>query len=206
MTEQLDCRHLKHEADSIDEKGAALHLPGDIPRTERIESQPRESYRPPSFLRNSAGAKEYADLCEYLEELWPTNEEHVGQYVTEVEVYLALSGEYHFLRDCLMEWCRQYFLRRVSRDNPKDKNDPFEKFTRLVEEGDKVFGHLERRAHTVNCVFLNEAWRYAVSLLFERTWKAYVQRIDHDKIAVTRRPVSQSSLSQTSWWRMMRRG
>lgn len=160
---------LKQEADALDDWDRHSTLPCHVPRRERIVSQPRELYRIPHFLENTASADQCADLQSILHEVWEHNENHVGEFTREAEVYFALNGDDLQLTRRCIDWSRAYLTGRSdrSRFKPQDRGDPVTVFERLVREFYDILGRLEPVPQSVNYVFFSIPVSFARWFLFQ---------------------------------------
>ncbi|HXK39297.1 MAG TPA: hypothetical protein VJ837_00490 [Candidatus Paceibacterota bacterium] len=136
------------------------HLSGIVPYRERVERQPLALYRPPRFLQKTAPSDEIASLGEILAEMWEFHECYAGCRTKETEILIVLTREYEPLLVRLRSWCERHFQRRLQNRNPKDRDDPFETFRRLLDEFDRIVGHLGSRPGALNYVWLDECSNY----------------------------------------------
>jgi hypothetical protein len=172
MAEDPDPRQLHLEAKRSRRNQEQLGVTSTPEAGDRVLSQPREAYRPPSFLRKIALPGEVAELAGILDELWSVNEEHVGEIILEVEAYYALTGRRRDITERLIAWCRRFFEQRSDpgRPNPKDRGDPYLRFERLLKEFNDILGPVSNRAGTMSFVFIPECSAFVTWYLFDRTW------------------------------------
>jgi hypothetical protein len=158
MPSKSNSAHWKHEANYLHEASCIEgenELIGWVPtKSERIELQQRDDYRPPYFLKQTATQQEFTEFCEILEELWTLNNEFAGERTLEVEAYLAVTGECEVLSEMARYWCQSYFDHRKDKCNNRDNGDPLNKFIRLSNEYETLLGHFERRDKSINYVIL----------------------------------------------------
>jgi len=187
MNLEPDTLQWKREADRIsafDRKVAnrgATRAEGFIPDNEKITLPTREDFLPPSFLKLTATAEEYAEAVHLLEELWKIDTEFTGERTREVEAYLTLSGDNRPLVQRLIRWCESHFARRMAKTNSKDSGSPFKRLDRVYGEYRAVFHRLALRPNSVAYVLLAECSRYLAWLLMEwtRTNKFVPPRIEN---------------------------
>ena len=177
MAEDPIPRQLRLEAERARMSDERLGITSTPKVGNRILQQPREAYRPPSFLGKIAPPEEVAELAEILGELWEVNQEHVGDPTLEVEAYYVLTGQRHDLTERLIAWCRRIFERRSDpgRINPRDQGDPFIRFERLREDFDRILGRVSNMDGTVNYIFIDECSAFVTWYLFDRTWGRFVE-------------------------------
>jgi hypothetical protein len=165
MSLEPDEGQLKIEADRLRERMRTL------PETLQIKdcvvaSYPAEAYRPKPYLRKMMTETQYRDLGIILNDLYALNEEHVGESILEVGVYFSLTGVHEALEDLMISWTRSYLAARVSKHNPKDGDDEFQRFNRLLCEYFDVFACPDDSlGHLVTAM----GKRYAAHLIFEHT-------------------------------------
>jgi len=137
-----------------------------------IQSYSDTDYHPVAFLKKTATEELYEELKIYLNQLYTINEEHVGEKLSDVNVYFALTGGHALLSDCLCDWTQRYFEARVRKNDPKDCGDPWIKYRRLLDEFSEITGELKNRVGYL-------IWYAAISrahwCLFEATWKDRVR-------------------------------
>jgi len=176
----MDKDHLKREADYVveSEKKAKGHIVRKFVNSDdTIISYPKNKFRPADFLKKTGIGNEYDELCELLSKMYQYNEDYVGLRTREVEVYLALTGEYLEITTDLRNWVSKYFEHRIKIRNPRDKNDPFATFRRLEQEYYELIARKLQIKGTISYVFLDGVTKYVVWYLYQTTWRSKLKFI-----------------------------
>jgi hypothetical protein len=87
-----ESRQLKREAKQALALLNSRRGPLPAKRDFRIESHPRDDYKPPHFARKTAGDKQHEELRAILRELHEANEEHVGESIVELTACFTLTA------------------------------------------------------------------------------------------------------------------
>ena len=190
-------RHLKHEAARIHESDQRSGSIGVVDLNEKVEVPQAADYQTASYLRKTATPEQYAELLDILNDLRDLNELLAGEYTREGEVCLVLDGSYSLFVDRLTNWCESYFSRRLTRPEPRDRGDPFEKFKRLRKEYEEIIGHKQLQTASINYVLLEQCYNYIAWYLFEQTWKRHLAR-DGKRIVLRWKPVSKETRSEAA--------
>ena len=187
MAEDPAPRQLRLEAERVQMSHEQLGVTSTPKARDRVLSQPKEAYRPPSFVPKTAPPGEVAELVGILSELWSVNQEHVGEKILEVEAYYALTGQRHDITERLIAWCHQFFERRSDpgRTNPKDRGDPFLRFVLLLKEFNDILGPVSDRDGAVSYVFIDQCSAYVRWYLFDRTWGKLVHEGPNGQLSLT---------------------
>ena len=144
----------------------------------RIVSLPVEAFRPPAFVRKTA-PNMYAELNSLLREVWELNERCVGERLLEAEACLVFADLRRPLAKRIQKWCETYLLRRVQRDNPRDRSDALLTCDRLEDECRQIFLAGCESSVTIASLILAECVAYTQWFLFDRFSKQHIaDRID----------------------------
>ena len=182
MSLEPDKGQLRIEADRFREQMQALPR-GYQTEDYVVESYPVESFQPKAHLKKMMTEAQYRDLCVILNALHESNEEHVGESIIEVNVYFSLTGDHQALQDLMLLWTQSFLVARASKYNPKDGDDEFQRFDRLLGEYLKIFPD---PAHSLCYLVTGPCTVYAAHLIYEHTLgKVFVTRDTDDAVEVS---------------------
>lgn len=142
----------------------------------QIVSLPRDAFQPPSLIYKTAPDM-YSELSELLLEAWDLNEQFVGERLIETMVHLSFADLHRPLITRLQKWCETYFLRRLQKDNSRDKGNPIATCERLVQECQRILLGGRDSGATIASKILAECVSYTRWFVHERIGRPFV--MDH---------------------------